>query len=361
MEYCNAPTGSRYADLRAAHGYAEPHNVRYWCVGNEMDGPWQIGHLEADAYGRKALEAAKMMRWQDPSIKLVVCGSSSTNMPTYPDWDRVVLETCWEHVDYLALHEYATNYTDDTGSFLALGAQFEAYLDTIGGLLNFVKTKRRSKHNVYLSWDEWNVWYKDRSGKGGWQEAPPLSEEVYNLEDALVVAQWLNVFLRRCDILHIACIAQVVNTIAPLTTRGAELLRHPTYYPFVLVATNAAGVSLSPLTSAPLYDTTAFGPQPLLDASASYDAAGDKGAVFLVNRSQHEPLVTEIAWQGASPREVPAIYQLAGGDPKAFNTFEQPNTVAPKRLEGAPVRDGRITLRLPPLSFTVVTTGGYGE
>jgi alpha-N-arabinofuranosidase len=361
VEYCNAPAGSKYADLRAAHGYREPHNVRYWCVGNEMDGPWQIGHLEADAYGRKALEAAKMMRWQDPSLKLVVCGSSSTSMPTYPDWDRVVLETCWEHVDYLALHEYATNYPNDTASYLAIGKQFEAYLDTIGGLLHFVKTKRRSKHNVYLSWDEWNVWYKDRSGRGGWQEAPPLSEEVYNLEDALVVAQWLNVFLRRCDILKIACLAQVVNTISPLTTRGGDLLRHTTYYTFVLVAQHAAGVALSPLTVSPEYDTTTFGPTPLLDVSASYDEEGDRGAVFIVNRSQTEAVTTEIAWRGATPRQVPAVYQLAGSDPKAFNTFERPDLITPQRLQGASVRDGRIELRLPPLSFTAVTTAGYSN
>ncbi|MBC8077370.1 MAG: alpha-N-arabinofuranosidase [Chloroflexales bacterium] len=359
VEYCNAPAGTRYADMRVQHGYPEPHAVQYWCVGNEMDGPWQIGHLEADAYGRKALEAAKMMRWQDPSLKLVVCGSSSTSMPTYPDWDRVVLETCWEHVDYLALHEYATNYPNDTASYLAMGAQFESYLDTIGGLLHFVKTKRRSKHNVYLSWDEWNVWYKDRSGKGCWQEAPPLSEEIYNLEDALVVAQWLNVFLRRCDILKIACLAQVVNTISPLTTRGGELLRQTTYYPFVLVAQHASGMALSPLTTAPLYDTTVFGPQPLLDVSASYDAEQDRGAVFLVNRSQHETVSTDIAWQGAAPTRATAVYQLAGSDPKAINTFERPDTIVPQRLEGEQIRDGRMTLRLPPLSFTAVTTAGY--
>ena len=361
VEYCNAPAGTKYADMRVAHGYKEPHRVDYWCVGNEMDGPWQIGHLEADEYGRKALEAAKMMHWQDPSIKLVVCGSSNPQMPTYPEWDRIVLETCWEHVDYLALHDYATNFADDTDSFLSMAVRFESYLDTVAGLLRFVKAKRRSNHDVYLSWDEWNVWYKDRSGRGGWQEGPPLSEEVYNLEDALVVAQWMNVFLRRCDVLKIACIAQVVNTISPLTTRGDQLLRHTTYYPFVLVANHAAGMALEPLVNAPLQDTTMFGEVPLLDVSASYDANNDRGAVFLVNRSQHETVTTDVVWQGAAPASVPEIYQIAGTDPKAFNTFEQPNTVAPKRLDGVQVRDGRITLQLPPLSFTVVPTSGYGE
>jgi alpha-L-arabinofuranosidase len=359
VEYCNAPAGTRYADLRAAHGYAEPHNVRYWCVGNEMDGPWQIGHLEADEYARKAREAAKVMRWNDPNLKLILCGSSNTEMPTYPEWDRVVLETCWEHVDYLSLHYYATNYEDDTASYLAMAAQFEAHLDTLSGLLRYVKAKQRSNHNVFLSWDEWNVWYKDRSGQGGWQEGPPLSEEVYNLEDALVVAQWMNVFLRRCDVLQVACLAQVVNTISPLTVHGELLLRQPTYYPFVLVSNHAAGLALEPNVAAPEYDTKLFGAMPLLDVSASYDEANNRGAVFLVNRSQQEAVATDVVWRGAAPSRVPAIYQLSGSDPKAINTFEQPNVIAPQRLEGVPLRDGRISLQLPPLSFTVVTTEGY--
>jgi alpha-L-arabinofuranosidase len=359
VEYCNAPAGTFYADMRVKHGYAEPHAVQYWCVGNEMDGPWQIGHLEADEYARKAREAAKMMHWQDASLKLVACGSSNTVLPTYPEWDRVVLETCWEHVDYLALHYYAQNYENDTASYLAMSAQFESHLDTLAGLLRYVKSKRRSKHDVFLSWDEWNVWYKDTSGKGGWKEAPPLSEEVYNLEDALVVAQWMNVFLRRCDVLKIACLAQIVNTISPLTTTPEGLLRQTTFYPFVMVSNHAAGQALEPLTIAPQYDTKRYGPMPLLDVSASYDQANDRGAVFIVNRSQHEAVTTDIGWQGAAPRQVAAAYQLSGSDPKAVNTFEQPNLIASKQLDGLRVEDRRITLRLPPLSFTVVTTAGY--
>jgi alpha-N-arabinofuranosidase len=361
VEYCNAPAGTHYADMRVAHGYAEPHNVKYWCLGNEMDGPWQIGHLDMDEYARKAREAAKMMRWHDPSLKLILCGSSNTDMPTYPEWDRVVLETCWEQVDYLALHYYATNYENDTNSYLALAAQFESHLDTLAGLLTYVKAKRRSSHDVLLSWDEWNVWYKDRSGRGNWQEGPPLSEELYNLEDALVVAQWMSVFLRRCNVLDIACLAQIVNTISPLTTSKEQLLRQTTYYPFVLFGQNAAGKSLEPLTIAPEYDTALFGSMPLLDVSASYDADADRGAVFIVNRSQTESITTDVVWQGAAPARATAIHQLAGGDPKATNTFEHPDTIVPQRLDGAPVQDGRLTLRLPPLSFTVVTTAGYGS
>ncbi len=360
VEYCNAPTGTRYADLRAAHGYPEPHAVRYWCVGNEMDGPWQIGHLEADEYARKAREAAKVMRWQDPAVKLIVCGSSNTVMPDLPG---VGSRRAGDMLGARRLPGACTTTPPTTTMTPPATWPWRPSSRRTSipwpACCAIVKSKLRSRHSVKLSWDEWNVWYKDTSGRGGWQEAPPLSEEVYNLEDALVVAQWLNVFLRRCDVLEIACLAQIVNTISPLTTTPDRLLRQTTFYPFALVGSHAAGTSLDALTIAPLYETKLFGPMPLLDVSASYDAAGDHGAVFLVNRSQQEPVTTDIAWHGAAPSAVSAIYQLSGTDPKAVNTFEQPDTIVPVRLGGMPVQDGRITLRLPPLSFTVVTTEGY--
>jgi alpha-N-arabinofuranosidase len=203
------------------------------------------------------------------------------------------------------------------------------------------------------------VWYKDRSGRGGWTEAPHLSEELYNLEDALVVAQWMSVFLRRCDILHIACLAQIVNVISPLTTTRDSLLRQTTFYPFVMFSNNAAGQALEPLVAAPEYDTAQFGSMPLLDVSASYDAANDQGAVFIVNRSQTETLTTDVTWQGAAPGKVLSASQLSGTDPKATNTFENPNTIVPEQLNDLKIQDGTLTVQLPPLSFTVVSLGGY--
>jgi len=356
VEYCNGAPGSYYADLRVANGQREPYGVRYWCLGNEMDGPWQIGHLEAHEYARKGLEAAKMMKWQDPSIKLVLCGSSNTIIPTYPEWDRIALETCWEDVDYLSLHYYANNDQNDTGSFLALARQFESHVDTLAATLRFVKAKLRSRHEVYLSWDEWNVWYKDKTMHGGWAEAPHLIEEVYNLEDALVVAQWLSVFLRRCDILKIACLAQIVNVIAPILTTTEGLLKQTIFYPIMLFSKYAAGQSIDALVQSPMYETTLFGEMPLLDASASYDLATGVGAVFLVNRGQADALATTIRWPNGAPERVAAIYQVAGTDPKAVNTFAQPDAIAVRSLGGAPLVDGAVTIELPPLSFTVLVT-----
>ncbi|MBK9122282.1 MAG: alpha-N-arabinofuranosidase [Chloroflexi bacterium] len=357
VEYCNMPVGTKYADMRAANGHRDPYGVKYWCVGNEMDGPWQIGHLDAVEYGQKAREAAKMMRMHDPSIELVLCGSSHSNMPTYPEWDRVALEFCYDHVDYHSMHYYATNYEDDTLSYLALSAEFESFVDTLTGVLRYVKAKRRSKRDVYLSWDEWNVWYKDRSGDGGWTEAPHLSEEVYNLEDALVVAQWMNVFLRRSDVLKVACLAQIVNVISPLTTTRDSLLKHTTYYPIALFNRLASGDALDVAVTSPTYETEKFGAMPLLDVSSSFDAATGSNAVYIVNRSLSEHVPLTIHWQDRKPSSVKGAYQLAGTDPKAVNSFENPDVVVTKSIAAPAVQDGQSQLVLPPLSFTVLECG----
>lgn len=360
VEYCNAPVGTKFADLRAAHGYRDPHGVKYWCLGNEMDGPWQIGHLEADEYGAKAREAAKMMRWHDPSIQLVLCGSSNSNMPTYPEWDRVALEFCWDQVDYHSMHYYAHNHDNDTASYLAYSAEFESFVDTLTGVLRYVKAKKRSKHDVYLTWDEWNVWYKARGPEhtqGDWTEAPHLIEEVYNLEDALVVAQWMNVFLRKSDVIKIACLAQIVNVIAPILTTRDALLKQSIYYPFMLFSRLAAGQALDVEVKAPMYETARFGDMPLLDVSASYDEENNTGAIFIVNRSQTDSLPADLIWQDRAPQSIRSVYQLTGTDPKAANSFDNPNQVMAAQVEAPTLSDNTATLMLPPLSFTAIELG----
>ena len=357
VEYCNAPTGTQYADMRAANGHREPYGVKYWCLGNEMDGPWQIGHLNAADYAKKASEAAKLMRLQDDTVELVLCGSSSSMMPTYPEWDRIGLEQCWDLVQYHSMHYYASNQDDDTASFLALSAAFEEYVDTVAAVLRYVKAKTRSKHDVYLSWDEWNVWYKARETadlRGGWKEAPRLIEEVYNLEDALVVAQWLNVFLRRADVLKIACIAQIVNVIAPILTRSDDLLKQTIYYPLLVFSQMASGKSLDLHVESPRYETDKFGDMPLLDVSSAYDEAAGANAIFIVNRSQTERMPIEIRWQDVAPQRFTSARQLAGDDPKAFNSWENPNRLTTQAIYAPKIIDGAAQLSVPPLSFTAL-------
>ncbi len=355
VEYCNSPTGTYYADLRAKHGYPEPHNVKYWCVGNEMDGPWQIGHLDAHAYGAKALEAAKMMKWIDPTIETVLCGSSNDMMPTYPEWDRIALEHAWEKVDYLSIHYYAGNRDNDTTSFLASAVAFEKYVDTLEGVLRYVKALKRSEHDVYLSWDEWQVWYKGDAVEGDWAERPHLAEEIYNLEDALVVAQWLNVFLRKSNVLKIACVAQIVNIISWIHTRTDGMLLQSSYYPFKLVSNNARGNALDVLVNAPKIATKRYGDVSALDVSASHDPETGAGAVFIVNRSQTDTLETDLIWQDGAPA-LREVWQMAGTDPKEFNTWEEPNRLTAQQVDVPAVADGKATFALPPMSFTAILT-----
>jgi alpha-N-arabinofuranosidase len=221
--------------------------------------------------------------------------------------------------------------------------------------LRYVKAKCRSRHDVYLSWDEWQVWYKDRSGRGGWTEAPHLSEEIYNLEDALVVAQWLNVFLRKCDVLKIACVAQIVNVISWLQTTSTGLLKQSSFYPFKLVSTLARGYALDALVRAPLHATAKYGDQLLLDVSASHDPASGRAALFIVNRSQQESTPVDVIWQNGAPTAVQGAWQVAGDDPKAANSWAEPERITARPVTNYTLDDHTLRLTLPALSFTALS------
>jgi alpha-N-arabinofuranosidase len=355
VEYCNAPLGTLYADLRATHGYRDPHRVKYWCLGNEMDGPWQIGQLSAHDYGMKAREAGKAMRRMDSSIATILCGSSGPWMKAFPDWDRTALELAWEFSDYLSIHNYATNWENDTPGFLAYSVEFERHIDTLSTILRETKQKLGAKNDIYLNQDEWNVWYKNRDMDGKWREAPPLCEETYDLQDVLVVAQWMNVFLRKCDVLRMACLAQIVNVIAPLKTRRDALLKESTYYPFVMYAQNARGKSITPAVEAPRISTKRFGDVPAVDVAGTIDEQGGKACAFIVHRGVSETLKTEVVFEGAKPpTRVIAAEQIWGLDPRAVNSFERPDVVVPRKVGAMPFKDGRFPIKLPPLSVTMV-------
>ena len=241
VEYCNLRGGTYWSDERRKNGSTEPHGVKLWCLGNEMDGPWQAGHCSAAEYAVKAQQAARLMRGIDPTIELVACGSSSRRMDTYLEWDRVVLETCWEDVEYISAHRYSRNTEDDSAWFLAEGVEIDRVLSDYAGLLAYVRGVKKSEKRISVAFDEWNVWYKDREIDGSWTHAPHLIEEVYNLEDALVCAQFLNSFIRHADTVKIACIAQIVNVIAPILTRPDGLLIQSIYYPLQLFSQHARG------------------------------------------------------------------------------------------------------------------------
>ncbi len=355
VEYVNAPAGSYWSDKRVANGKADPWGVKWWCLGNEMDGSWQIGHLDADDYGKKALEAAKMMKWQDETIRLVIAGSSQNDMATFPNWDRTILEYCYDHVDVLSMHGYAKNINDDTASYLAIARAFEDYVDTLAATIRYVKAVKRSKKTIKLSWDEWNVWYKNSQTDGNWIVAPHLIEEVYNHEDALVVGQWLNVFLRKCDVIEAACLAQMVNVIAPILTTKDAMLILSIFYPFMMMAKRAVGTSLDAVVQAPVYSTKTEADVPMIDVSASWDESTNRGACFVVNRSLDHAMTVTIRFDdGMAPVNATAAESLWGTDPKSHNTFAQPQLLTSRSLATPIMQDGVIIVMVPPLSTTAI-------
>lgn len=355
VEYCNSPRGTRYADMRAANGHPEPYGVRLWCLGNEMDGPWQLGHVPADQYAIRAQQAAKMMKDVDRSIEFIVCGSCGVTLPTYMEWDRQVLEYVGDYADYISLHRYVGNPDGDTADYLAVTNAIDRQIEEMDAVCRFVQAKRRSAKRAYLCFDEWNVWYKGTATDGAGQFAPHLLEEVYNLEDALVVAGFLNSFIRHADVLKIANLAQIVNVIAPVMTRGDELLIQSIFYPFEMFSRRRKGVSLRPAVSGPSYVSRTYGEVHTVDCSAIYDGPGARLHVFLINRSLTEsaPVRVELGSRAIVGLESGEV--LTGPDPQAANSFERPDVVKSCPFDEVRVVSGQVVTDLPPLSVVALT------
>jgi alpha-L-arabinofuranosidase len=350
VEYCNHPGGSYWSDLRKAHGSADPFDIKLWCLGNEMDGPWQVGQKTPDEYGRLAYETAKAIKLFDPELELVACGSSNSRMPSFPHWEATVLEHCYDSVDYLSLHNYYKNHDDDLETFLGASVEMDSFIDSVVATCDFVKAKKRSKKRMMLSFDEWNVWFhSEESDKKNepWQVGPKLLEDVYTFEDALVVGCLINVLLRHADRVKIACLAQLVNVIAPIMTdNGGSAWRQTIYWPFYYASKYGRGASMSAMVEVPSYENKTYGEVPFLDASAALSEDGRFLAIFCVNRAR-EPMELELRTAGfEAPRLVEHV-ELRHSDMKATNTASAPDRVAPKSLPLAP----GATLVLSPLSW----------
>jgi alpha-N-arabinofuranosidase len=353
VEYCNHPGGTYLSDLRRRNGAAEPHGVRVWCLGNELDGPWQIGHKTADEYGRLAAESAKAMRLVDPSIELVACGSSGSRMPTFGDWEATVLGHCYEYVDYVSLHSYYEERDGDRGSFLACATDMDQFIEAVVSTVDSVRAKGRHTKRVNLSYDEWNVWYMSREPeRREWERAPRLLENVYTVVDAVVVGNLLISLLRHADRVRIGCLAQLVNVIAPIVTEpGGRAWRQPTYHPFALTSRYGRGTVLRIMVDGPCYDTRAYGTVPLVDAVAV--AGEDEVTLFAVNRDQRETVALDVDLR-AYPGLRSAEHTVLGGDPAANNTADAPDTVTPRTLDPVAISGGRLRTGLPPLSWNML-------
>ena len=360
VEYANHPGGSRLSDLRIKNGRKDPLGIRLWCLGNEMDGPWQIGHKTAIEYGRTANEAGKVMKWVDPSIELVACGSSSSEMPTFGEWEWTVLNECYDTVDYISLHRYYGNPTHDTPGFLARSMDMDEFIRAVVAVCDAVRAKKHGKKRIDLSFDEWNVWYhsheqdKEIWKREKWGPALPLLEDVYNFEDALLTGSMLMTLMRNADRVRIACLAQLVNVIAPIMTRnGGGCWAQTIYYPFMHMSKYGRGTALRAVVDTPKYACRDYDDVPVIDASA---ALGDDGDVtlFLVNRDLTEDVNLGIDLRAFGDLTLKEHILLHHDDVKAVNTEDAPFTVCPTAGPGGTVDRGRASVTIPALSWNVL-------
>ena len=360
VEYANHRSGSYWSDLRIANGAKDPFGIKLWCLGNEMDGPWQMGHKTAYEYGRAANETAKMMKWVDPSIEVVACGSSHHEMPTYGEWEYQMLNECYDNVDYVSLHRYYGNPTNDTPGFLARSMDLDAFIREVVSICDAVGGKKHAKKKLNLSFDEWNVWYhsneQDREvwKRDKWGRALPLLEDVYNFEDALLAGAILITFLRNADRVKVACMAQLVNVIAPIMTRnGGGAWAQTIYWPLLHASKYGRGTALRPVVTGPVYDCSDYEGVPTVDATATLDDEGNV-TVFALNRDMEEDaeLFCDLrAFGDLKPAEHIVLHH---DDVKAVNTEDAPDTVKP--VQGCPgtMDGGKYTVTLPRLSWNVI-------
>jgi alpha-N-arabinofuranosidase len=371
LEYCNHPGGTAWSDLRRRHGWEQPHGVNLWCLGNEMDAPWQMETKTAQEYGRMAAEAAKLMKWTDPGLALVACGSSGHNMPWFGEWEATVLEHCFEHVDFISLHNYLNNYGRDTPAFLAAPDLMDSLIDEVVAIADAVAARKQSGKRIMLSFDEWNVWYRTRGQidavrpHPAWPVAPALLEEVYTMEDALAFAGAGISLLNHADRVKVACLAQLVNAIAPIMTQtGGPAWRQTIFHPFAQLSRFGRGRVLRAQVDSPTYAAVCHDPMfgvdlrfalpavPYLKLAAVQD--GGSLTLFALNRDLEQPMALEVSLEGLGSPVIAGAQQLCDPDLDAANTRDEPERVKPQPLRDVAMSAGRLRATLAPASWNMI-------
>jgi alpha-N-arabinofuranosidase len=360
LEYCNVPSGTEWSDRRRANGAEEPYRIKMWCLGNEMDGPWQIGHKTAHEYGRLAAETARAMRMIDPDIELVACGSSGSQMPTFGEWEHTVLTEAYEHVDHISAHAYYWEEDGDLASFLASAVNMDHFVDSVSATADAVRAAGKHTKRIHVSFDEWNVWYQKRAESrppsgDDWPVAPVLLEDRYNVADAVVVGNLLISLLRHTDRVHAASLAQLVNVIAPIMTEpGGRSWRQTTFHPFALTARHAAGEVLRLAVDAPVQETAKFGPVPVIDAVATHDTETGGVVVLAVNRSLTDDVALGVDLRGFPGLRVAEALTLSNPDHTWSATADDATSVLPRTNTTAKVADDHAHVELPPVSWSIL-------
>jgi alpha-N-arabinofuranosidase len=358
LEYCNVESGTQLSDQRRANGSPEPHRIRMWCLGNELDGPWQVGHKTAHEYGRLAAETARAMRLLDHDLELVACGSSNSRMPTFGSWEATVLAEAYDQVDYISAHAYYEEHDGDTGSFLASAMDMDHFVESVVAAADHVRAKAGRSKRIGISFDEWNVWYQSRLPAQlptDWPVAPRLLEDRYTVLDAVVVGSLLICLLRHSDRVHAASLAQLVNVIAPIVTEpGGRSWRQTTFHPFAQASAHAAGEVLRVETRSPGYETATYGETPVVDAVATYDEGTGAVSLFAVNRSMSEPVRFAVDARALGAARVVECTSLFDADLRRANTAEAPDAVVPRPDQEVRLDGGRIEIVLPAVSWTML-------
>lgn len=356
IEYTNLKEGSYYSDLRKKHGVKDPHDIKLWCLGNEMDGPWQEGHKTAVEYGRIAEEAGKAMKLVDPSIETVACGSSALDMPTFGYWEDTVLEHCYDQVDYISMHQYYGNRDGNSQDYLASSVAMDQFITQVISICDAVKAKRRAKKDINISFDEWNVWYHSNEQDKQiepWSQHPHQLEDVYNFEDALLVASMMITLLKHADRVKIACLAQLVNVIAPIMTSESGSWKQTIFYPFELISNFGRGVVLNTLVKAPIFESS-HGDASYLDAVVTENEEEETLTFFVVNKNIDESMEFSCDLRQYEHYKVVKHIVLHNDDVKATNTENNPNNVMPKTKEDTTLESGKLSMILEDKSFHMI-------
>ena len=363
LEYCNIDSGSYYSQMRKSHGYEKPFDIKVWCLGNEMDGPWQVGAKTPKEYGRIAEETAKAMKMIDPSIKLVSCGSSGIGMPTFPKWESVTLEHTYDYVDYVSMHQYYDNKANDTADFLAKSMDMELFIKSVIATCDYVKAKKRSKKELMISFDEWNVWYHSNEAdnqikeRKPWSVAPALLEDIYNFEDALLVGLLLITLMKHADRVKMACLAQLVNVIAPIMTdEKGGAWRQTIFYPFLHASIYGRGIALEPVIKSTKHDTTSYTDVSDVEAIAVYNPENEELTIFAVNRSTEHDVSFTSDLRGFEKYKLIEYIVMESDDMKVVNTLNS-QMVKPEYKSEYTFDEGVFTTNMKKCSWNVIRLG----
>ncbi|WP_087486205.1 alpha-N-arabinofuranosidase [Brachybacterium massiliense] len=360
LEYCNGEAGTALADQRVRNGRTEPYGIRMWCLGNEMDGPWQLGHVPAEDYARLAAGTARAMRRAEEDLELIGCGSSHWAMDTFGDWERAVLEASYDEIDMISAHVYHQERDGDSASYLAVADDMDGYIDAVVATCDHVRGSLKRDKRIMISFDEWNVINtegdtgEEPSGKD-WPVAPRFAESTYTAQDAVVLGSLLISLLRHSDRVASASLAQLVNVLAPIRTEpGGSAWRQTIFHPFALTSKHASGDVLRPQIDSPTFENRRFGTSAVLDAACTWDEEAGELTVFAVNRSLEEPLALEVPLEGFGDLTLVEGTMLHESDRHARNTAEAPDAVVPRPLPDARLDDSSVTATLPPVSWTML-------